>query len=209
MSKILIPFPNPANDPALAQAYNDDATTPGPYVYSAGGVAPAAFVKPTYSATLVGFAPVTLATDVFSLSGSDTKIIRVRRIRFTATQTTTGSVPLAVIRRSAANTGGTPAAVTAVKNDTLSDAATAAALSYAGLPSALGAAVGALRSTRAIFAGLAGTVNGDVVFDFGSDEAEQPTLRGAAQMLALNLGGAAALASAAIYATFEWTESDE
>lgn len=160
-------------------------------------------VKATYSAA-VTFAPAAAATDVFTITGSATKTIRITEIRVTASQTVAASsFPISLIVRSAANTAGTSASVTAVPHDSLDAAATATVKSYTANPSGLGAAVGSVRVERMEATTSGGAAPPASTFIFGNKPSKAIVLRGTSQLLAVNFNAnAAATAQVAI----EWTE---
>lgn len=62
-------------------------------------------VAKTYSATLTAGVQ-TSATDVFAIRGSASKIVTIKAIEMIGTRTTAGTVPVKLIKRSTANTGG-------------------------------------------------------------------------------------------------------
>jgi hypothetical protein len=163
--------------------------------------------KATYSATsAIGFASATTATDIFTITGSATKTIRIIRIAFSAQETTAGVVNVLLIKRSAANTGGTFATATAVPHDSNDAAATATVLNYTANPSALGAAVGTIRAAR-IFIPTSGTDTSNSVneSDFGIGPEKAIVLRGTTQVLAVNLN-ATTVAGGTWTCYVEWTE---
>jgi hypothetical protein len=163
--------------------------------------------KATYSATsAIGFASATNATDIFTITGSASKIVRIVRIAFSAQETTAGVANVLLIKRSAANTGGTSAAATAVPHDSTNSAATATVLNYTANPSALGAAVGTIRSAR-IFIPTSGSDVADTVdeWDFGFGPEQCIVLRGTTQVLAINLN-ATTVTGGTWNCYVEWTE---
>lgn len=145
------------------------------------------FYKPTYSAAVTGLAVAASATDVAIINGSATKTVCVLDVRVSCHGSSAVRFNIALIRRSTANSGGTSAAMTAVKNDTGNDAATATVLSYTANPTP-GTAVGYVRADSYI----APTANNPGVsnFRFADRHDNQPlTLRGVAQGLAVSLEG--------------------
>ncbi len=168
--------------------------------------APTDGAKPTYSATsAIAFTSATTATDIFTITGSTTKTIRVIRVGFSAQLQASGVVDVLLVKRSTANTGGTSAAATAVPNDSSSAAATATVLNYTVNPT-LGATVGTVRGARVFFP-TAGTDTGDSVYEWllGNIPGQAIVLRGTTQVLALNLTGAT-INGATWVCYVEWTE---
>lgn len=103
-----------------------------------------------YSAAVSQLAPAySTATDIFTISGSATKLVRVNYLSITTgVITAAANVVFTLNRRSAANVGGGPTALTAVKYDTSAPAATAVVNTYPiAKPVTLGTLLGALRSS--------------------------------------------------------------
>ena len=160
----------------------------------------------TYGATMNGLALAALATDVFTISGSATKTIRINKISFAAIQTTAGQVAILLIRRSTANTAGTSTSPVNVTYDTANVASTAVSLAYTANPT-LGTAVGAVYSSRVFVPGAATATDAQGLFLVGGDVGQQYfTLRGVAQQLCINLNGVT-LAGGSANISIEWTES--
>lgn len=164
-----------------------------------------ATVKPTYSAS-VGFSPTaTTATDVCRLTGSASKTIKVRRIFFNAQATTAVTVPVSVIKRSTANSGGTATTLTNVPYDSQFAAATAVASVYTANPT-VGTAVGNLADPYFSIGNL--TTGGAQAFPsvllYGQQGAAI-TLRGVAQSVVVYLNGGS-YSGIVASCTFEWTE---
>lgn len=158
----------------------------------------------TYSAASTGIASATLATDIFTLTGSATKQVRVTRIHIDGTQTTTGTINVLLLKRSTANSGGTSATVAAVPHDSASAAATAVARSYTANPT-LGTLVGAVRSDKVLI-GSTTTAGDEMVYDFGGSSLTQAiVLRGTAEVLAVNLNATTATGGS-FNISMEWIE---
>lgn len=161
--------------------------------------------KATYSASAAVTTAAT-ATDFFTITGSATKAVRVTLIRISGIATTAATPSIFVIRRSAANTGGTSTAQTAVTHDTGNNpAATATVLAYTVNPSGLGAAVGTIRQDRVSFLVTGTAAQPTVEMDFGTRPSQAVVLRGIAQVLAVNLGGVT-VAGGSINIDLEWSE---
>lgn len=161
----------------------------------------------TYSASANAFTSAASATDIFTLTGSGTKTITITRIDMTAT-TSAGSgltVNLILVKRSAANTGGSTTSMTAVPHDSNNAAATATAVFYTANASSLGAAVGNLRATRYSF-DVSGVATEQLAYEFGDRPSQPIILRGTSQILAINLG-APTITTPIVSLSIEWTES--
>lgn len=161
--------------------------------------------KTTYSAATSNISSAPLATDIFTITGSATKTIRITRIVIVGSQTTTSTITILLIKRSTANTLGTSAAVTAVPNDSNSAAATATILSYIANPT-LGTLVGNMRSRKVFVATGASNANSDeFVSEFGTRNSQAIVLRGTNQVLAINLNGVT-VSGGNFNMSVEWTE---
>ena len=127
------------------------------------------------------------ATDVAVITGSASRIVVPRRIVITGLQTVGLQVLVLAIKRSTADTGGTPVAQTLVPHDSSSPAATGTVTSYTANPGALGTAVGTVRREQVFIQAPATVgVGGRIEWIFGRDSG-LTVLRGVAQQLAINL----------------------
>lgn len=166
--------------------------------------------NPTRNSTYKASAIVTTAasaTDIFTIKGSASRVVTVTSIECSGLATTAGAAPLSLIKRSTANSGGTSSAPTAVPVQSSLPAATAVVAAYTANPT-VGTAVGTVGS-KIIGLPLAATgVGSGVSWDFVSSGFSQPiVLRGAAQSLSVNGGGATLAAGATLGCTITWTES--
>ena len=170
--------------------------------------------KDTYSAAKVGLVPASSATDIFTITGSDTRTIRVTRISITATTTsaTPAALDVLLLKRSTANTGGTSTgSPTPVPHDSQAAAVSATVLSYTANPT-VGTVVGtALRNVK-FFQTLATSTATDfpakdaIEWTFGNRAAEPIVLRASTEVLAINLNAVTATATASFNIDIEWTE---
>ena len=160
----------------------------------------------TYSAAVVGLASALTATDIFTITGSATKTVRVSRIMVNGVQTTAAQVNMLLIKRSTANSAGTSTAPTRVAYDSTSAAATATVLAYTANPT-LGTALGTASASRAFIPGAATASDAQGLEIVSGDVGQQMmTLRGIAEVLGVNLNGTT-IAGSAFNITVEWTES--
>jgi hypothetical protein len=158
--------------------------------------------KASYSAAALAFVPALTATDIFTLTGSATKTIRITRIQISATQTTATANNIVLLKRSTANTGGTSTTLTATPLDSANAAATAVARSYTANPT-VGTLVGNLRVDKLF---IPTTTGSPTILDWKFGEGCQPIyLRGVAQVLAVNLNSTT-LAGNSFNIFIEWTE---
>lgn len=140
-----------------------------------------------YSAGIISLVPVASATDIFTITGSATRTVRVTELSLQCTQTVAGTVAVQLVKRSTANTGGTSTAPTAVAHDSGSAGATATVLAYTANPTT-GTLVGVVRATRENWLAPATAANAPrnpFTFYNGLPIA----LRGTSQVLAVNLNG--------------------
>lgn len=158
----------------------------------------------TYRANIAGLVPAASATDIVYINGSATKTVTINRVFVTGTAGTAVAVPVQIIKRSTASSGGTCAAMTSVPLDSSDAAATAVVNSCTANPTP-GTSVGTVAS-QSVFFSLASAVNaqpGD--FKFGDTNGKPVVLRGVAQGLAVNLN-AVSVSSGVLTAWIEWTE---
>jgi hypothetical protein len=157
--------------------------------------------KATYSA----FASFTaVAGDIAVLPGSASKTIRVTRVEVSFVTTGTAAIEtVQLVKRSAADTGGTSAAMTAVPHDSNFAGASAAPLNYTVAPTP-GAAVGTIRGVQFNDASSALPGGNSWIWDFGTRPSAAIVLRGVAQMLCVSLPTAVATQTAQV--SFEWSE---
>ncbi len=163
----------------------------------------------------MGLVPASSATDIFTLTGSATKTIRITRIEITATTTsaTPAALDVLLLKRSTADTGGTSTgSPTPVPHDSADAAVSATVLAYTANPTT-GALVGtALRNakffqTLATYTATDFPAKDSLVWEFGNRPGAQAiVLRGVAEVLAINLNGVTATATASFNIAIEFTE---
>jgi hypothetical protein len=122
-------------------------------------------------------------------------------------QSTSGINAWSVIKRSTANTGGTPTTITPVALDSTNSAATASVKNYTANPTA-GTLVGAIWSGQINSPAIATSGIGEIgrLLDFGDLFRQPIILRGVADVAAWNFGGAALPTGLSIICFAEWTE---
>jgi len=157
----------------------------------------------TYGIAVTGNTPAATPTDVFTLYGSASKVIKIKRILVAGAATTAGSMTVFVTKRTAANTGGTSTAPTIGKYDSADATPAATPALYTANPSALGAGV-ALRYNRLNF-GVAGS-NGIVEFNFSNNNDKPIILNSATEGIAINLNGGTVPTGGAFGLSIEWEE---
>ena len=176
-------------------------------------IAPIAIIENkigTYGAASLSFTVAANPTDVFTITGSATKVVRIKRIVFGASATNPTSFNFFITKRSTANTGGTSTVLTAVPNDSDDLPATAVVRNYTANPT-LGTLVGNVRSYKLVVpqtTPLGGAVNGPInEIAFGNNAGKSIVLRGTSEVLAINMN-AATLIGGVIVACIEWTEEN-
>lgn len=163
-------------------------------------------VRNTIRASTVGTVALVSGTaPFFSLYGSATKLVRLRRLFFVGTiATAAANVILALSKRSTAISAGTPSAMTALPMDANDTAPTALAQAFTAAPTP-GTLVATLQQMRALLNITGAVATQDVLFDFTQIGAKPPTLRGVAQGVDLSFAVAPGnIVQGAMWA--EWTE---
>ena len=160
---------------------------------------------PTYSGGTGGLGN-TGAGDVYCVTGSPTKIVRVKSMRISAIANAATVVDVIIFKRSTAAAGGTPVAVTATPHDSNNAAPTASITAYSVSPTP-GATVGAVRGAK-LAVGTQGNANtiGDETFHFDDHYDQAIVLRGTSQSVCINVTALGAGASIDIGS--EHTEED-
>lgn len=159
----------------------------------------------TYAATVVGLAAATSPTDIVLIKGSATKIVKIGRILISGYQTNASLQDVLIIKRSADNTGGTRAAMTAVSFDSSDGAATAQLFSYTANPSALGTSLGTVRAIEGTFPNKSGSTGNPVLLEISNPPQKPITLNNANEYLSINLN-ALSMPGSYLTITVEWTE---
>jgi hypothetical protein len=189
---------DPANGSAYSQG-NDAApncdTVGNVWVSLQPALRPLSFVA---SKSFVGSS----TTDNAVLPGNASNTVLVTRVIVSCLQTTAGNITLNLVKRSAADTSGTSASMTAVPDDSTFSAAISAPLSYTGTGPSVGAAVGNVDTYQlGCMATSTATPNDIYILD---RRLKPIVLRGTAQELAINFGGA--ITGGNLTVTFEWQE---
>ena len=163
----------------------------------------------TYSAGITNLSIPANPSDVFTITGSAGKTIRVNRIIASGIATSDANVLLQLIKRSSANSGGTATTLTAVPHDVANGVAAATVRAYTVNPT-VGTAVGTLRTGR-VAVGSASpssaspTASKQVELFSVSGRGQAIVLRGATEVLAVNMN-AVTLTGGSMSFWIEWTE---
>lgn len=145
-------------------------------------------------------------TDIFTITGSANKLVRIKSIHISGSASSATNLLVYLVRRSAANTGGAFNTLTPVRHDLSDDAPTATAGNYTANPSALGTTIGTVHGGRI---NLAPAANGSIdrlTFDYGWVNDKALLLNGATNVLAINLGGQSWPSGGALDIDISWVE---
>jgi len=162
--------------------------------------------KASFMAAVSGLVPAASATDIFTITGKPGRVITINQIQISGIATSATAIPISIIKRSTANTGGTAAAVTAVPMDTgMPSVAGASVQSYTANPTT-GNAVGNVSTARLILSTASASVGSSpIVFSFERMYMRAPSLRDATESLCVNYGGATA-AGNSLDISISWIE---
>jgi hypothetical protein len=164
----------------------------------------------TYSATSTAVASAAGATDIFTITGSPTAIVRIKRISISGIATADANIVCLLLKRSTANSGGTFTTIPVVPHDSTNTAGTAVVRAYTANPTSLGTLVGAINSVRLGIGTASPGANEptqarpEVLFE--TRETKQDiVLRGTNEVLAINLNGVT-VNGGLFSCRVEWTE---
>jgi hypothetical protein len=166
----------------------------------------------TYSATSAsgGFVTANNATDIFTITGSATRNIRVLRIGYSASQTNQQIQNIVLLKRSTANTVGTSTISTNVSYDSLDPAGTATVRSYTANPT-VGTLVANVRTAKIVVPASGGGLGTGatspplIEWDFSQSKGKEVYLRGVNEVLAINLN-ATTISGNSTQCYVEWME---
>jgi hypothetical protein len=174
---------------------------------------PYASIQRTYGIAFTGLVAAAAATDIAQICGSATTLTKVTRMKISGRATAAAGMDVQIIKRSAANTGGTINAsapwsgsfVTGFAYDANDVAGTALTATWTANPT-VGTSVGVIDTAQVALSVAATTVGGAVTeFNFGNRPAKAVMLRTAAQCLSMNLN-ASTYAGNLLDVSIEWTE---
>lgn len=160
----------------------------------------------TFSVGTSGFTPVATPTDFAGVIGSGTKTIRVLRVTVSGVATAATPVATLLIKRSTANSGSTPVALTKATHDSNNVALTCTVTTYTVANPTTGTAVGTPRAEYLNLGAAAGGAAGKIEWDFTTRNGQGVVLRGVAEGLFLNWGAAAVPAGTILTFDFECSE---
>ncbi len=176
------------------------------------GVTTAYVRQNTYSASSVALVTAASATDVFCISGSATKNIRILGTHISGIATTAISVPIQVMKRASLDTGGTAATGVALPvaapSDSSEPAPTAVLTAYTANPTINDSSPGIIRTQYESFP-LTTSFLYPAPFYFGTyiDNFAQSVniLKNTTQQVCINFNGVT-VSGPSISIDMEWTE---
>jgi len=164
----------------------------------------AAAMQDTYRGVALAFAPANTATDIFTITGSATRTVKVTKIKVSATRTLGGLINIVVLRRSTANSGASNA-ITEVAYDTNSPVATATLRYYTANPT-LGTLVANVDAIKYYATNTVTAIDAVHEFNFGERYGTLPiVLRGTGEVLAVNLNSTT-VSGGSFNISAEWVE---
>lgn len=177
------------------------------------GTITATLNKLTYRAVSIGLVPPASATDIFCITGSASRTIKVTGFTVQGIATTAITAPVVVLRRASVDTGGTAASTianpanTIGKSDTQNSAATATLIAYTANPTIVDTSPTYLAASHVSLPLTTGNASA-LSLTFGSNLpqfTQQVVLRGIADQVCLNLQAATVLGGS-LNITASWTE---
>lgn len=161
--------------------------------------------RPTFRAAVLDLIIAAAATDIFTIAGANGKTVRVTSLRLSGIAGTAVTVSASIVKRSAANTGGTSTAPTAVPLDSASPAAAVTLAAYTDNPTTSGTTVGIIATEKLTLPLTTTVVGKGAAVDFGIRNSQPVVLRNGAESLAVNLNGVT-VSGPKINLDVEWTE---
>jgi len=162
----------------------------------------------TYSANVTDLVvDVTGATDIVTIAGNSTKVIKVLSIYVDGNSDEERNLNISIIKRSTANTSGTSTALIKVPHDSSLSASAATVLAYTASPT-LGTAIGVVHSERILLPKFDTLKSGQKLsLKYESVTSMPIVLKSSSELLCVSLNGAV-LTTPAINVTIKWTEED-
>lgn len=164
---------------------------------------------PSYAATGIGIVPASSATDVSCITGSATKVVRVKQVRVGGSAGTAVTVPVTLRFHITPNTGGTPTTSTALPVpyalDSGNAAATATTTAYTANPTIADASPGLVDALGVALVLTSGS-GALSTSTFNVDATQSIVLRGINQQLCVNFN-AVTVSSGLVTVSYRWTEA--
>jgi hypothetical protein len=163
----------------------------------------------TYTAAILNMTPAASATDVIVLTGSATKTVNVYDVKCLGTSTASGALPVELITRSTADTGGTSTSPAIAAHDMLNSTPTAVMKAYTVNPT-VGTSAGVIdiQMLTTLVNTAVGENGFEGVYEYLPVDHRQPiVLRGVSNQLAINFGGVSAPTGASLSCAVTWAEN--
>ena len=183
-----------------ARILQSDITGGGSYNIAAADNEPE---RNTYGAGVLGFTLAATPSDILTIQGSATKVIRIKSIIINGNSASLAAYPMSLIRRSTVHTGGTSTVLAAGLHDTTDPAATAVVRYFTANPT-VGTLVSTLHVGRVIAASASNLDR--LAFQYSWQNDKAVVLRGASEFLAVNMGGTVLAGSTTMDVDMLWTE---
>lgn len=159
----------------------------------------------TYTTGIPAYTGYSSPTDFFSIRGASDKIIKIIGIRLSGSATGNNNVDVALLKRSTANSGGSPTTATITPLDSTNPAPSATVVTYGAAPT-LGTLVGPVCACQLEVPARTGVGGYILEWQFNRNGAGPIILRDASEMLTLNLYGTTLPAGTNLNITVTWTE---
>ncbi len=167
-------------------------------------------ILPTYSAVAAAYSPYATATDMVVLQNpaTSTTMLRVTSVRIIGDATAAALMDIYAQIRTALNTGGTSAGITAAKHDSNDAAPVGSALTYSAAPTLNGTAAN-VRVGRLELPSISAPAITEVelVWDFGVRGGSKAIHVRPGQQLSINNNGAAVATGTVLHVNIEWNET--
>lgn len=164
--------------------------------------------KATFSVVAADVTLAANATDILCITASPTKDVRITYVSFTADATGSSTNDLYLIKRTAANSGGTISNPSICRHDSRDPTPTAIVNLYSANPASLGTGT-LVRGNHISVPATASPVIPPVAMErtFGNRPSKSVVLRaGTQEQFAVNWNGNAVPAGMSAYVSVEWTE---
>lgn len=170
---------------------------------------------PSYHAVGQAIAVGTTPTDVACITGSASKVVRLKKVRLSGTAGTAINISVYLTKHTVANTGGTAATGTALPtasaNDTAFPTAVATLQAWTVNPTIDSSAV--IVNAATLFLPVTSTASGQspLFWDWSTGAVAEapPVIRGVAQQYCINLNGVTAPSSGLLNVEWVWTEAPQ
>jgi hypothetical protein len=163
----------------------------------------------SYEAVVTSLAIGTTPTDFLTITGSPTMVVRIINASCAGTATAASSLPLSLLTRTVADTGGTSTTITpTVMDGGLDPAPTAVATSYTAAPTISGSGFGLVDASVILLPNVTNPTFNETPYvrAFGMNNDKQIVLRGVANQFVISARGTAP-AGTLMNCQIEWTEA--